>query len=308
MAVEVFRIEPPVSRRPLEDSRERARIPPEKVEEAVEEVTLKVPASTPDEKVEVALLPKIVVVAVVPIEIPLKEESRVVEALLKVCNPVQVLALARFKEATTAPVVGEMVRVLSEFETEETAPPPPTQVPLIAKQPAEILNPLLAVEVALEVSCRLPPVITIPLPVESPPAIKPPVRVEVAELVWRIPPPEIVSPLVEERPPALVEAIPPAKVEVELFPKRVEVAVVPIEMPLKEESLVVEALLKVCSPVQVLAVARLSPKESAETESVESTATSTVAEAPREIAPPPVRPEPAVTVSEEFSSSALPMV
>lgn len=63
--------------------------------------------------------------------------------------------------------------------------------------------------------------------------LKPPVktsrpfRVLVAELVWRIFPPEIVRPLVEASPPAPVESIPPAKVEVELFPRIVVVAVPP---------------------------------------------------------------------------------
>ena len=41
---------------------------------------------------------------------------------------------------------------------------------------------------------------------------------EVALEVRRIFPPEMVNPFEEERPPALVEAIPPAKVEVALFP------------------------------------------------------------------------------------------
>ena len=46
---------------------------------------------------------------------------------LKVWPPVQVLALARFKEATTLPVVGEMVKVPSELETDPT--PVTRQVP-----------------------------------------------------------------------------------------------------------------------------------------------------------------------------------
>ena len=59
------------------------------------------------------------------------------------------MPLPRFKEATTAPVVGEIVRVPSVLETEETSPPPPppTQVPPMAKQPEVRLKPLLAVEV-----------------------------------------------------------------------------------------------------------------------------------------------------------------
>ena len=64
---------------------------------------------------------------------------------LKVCPPVQVLALVRLREAITAPVVGEMVRVPSEFETDET--PAVRQVPLIAKHPVVALMPLANVEV-----------------------------------------------------------------------------------------------------------------------------------------------------------------
>jgi hypothetical protein len=45
-----------------------------------------------------------------------------VELGAKVCVAVQVSACAKFSEATTAPVVGEMVSVLSLFDTELTAP------------------------------------------------------------------------------------------------------------------------------------------------------------------------------------------
>jgi hypothetical protein len=38
----------------------------------------------------------------------------------KVCVPVHVLALPKFRIATTAPVVGEMVRVPSLLETDVT--------------------------------------------------------------------------------------------------------------------------------------------------------------------------------------------
>jgi hypothetical protein len=41
---------------------------------------------------------------------------------VNVCPALQVLACAKFSDPTTAPVVGEMVRVLSEFDTELTAP------------------------------------------------------------------------------------------------------------------------------------------------------------------------------------------
>ena len=73
-------------------------------------------------------------------------ESRVELALPKnFWRPVHVLELVRLREAITAPVVGDMVRVLSEFDTEFT---PPTQEPLIAKQPPKRLKPFEAVEVA----------------------------------------------------------------------------------------------------------------------------------------------------------------
>lgn len=56
--------------------------------------------------------------------------------------------MPRFKDATTAPVVGEMVRVPSAFETEDTAPEVERHVPFTAKQPVVILKPLVAEVVA----------------------------------------------------------------------------------------------------------------------------------------------------------------
>ena len=65
-------------------------------------------------------------------------------------------ALLRLREATTVPVVGEMVRVPSAFDTDDTAPPPPpTHVPLTAKQPAVMLKPLAEVVVAAPVISSL---------------------------------------------------------------------------------------------------------------------------------------------------------
>ena len=58
---------------------------------------------------------------------------------------------AKLRDAITEPVVGEIVRVPSEFETEFTAPPdPPTQVPLTAKHPEERLIPFAKVELAVD--------------------------------------------------------------------------------------------------------------------------------------------------------------
>ena len=50
----------------------------------------------------------------------------------RVWSAVQVFAFPRFKEATTFPVVGEMVNVPSAFETEVTAPERLRQVPSMA--------------------------------------------------------------------------------------------------------------------------------------------------------------------------------
>ena len=65
---------------------------------------------------------------------------------MKVCLPVQVLALPRFKEATTPPVFGEMVSVPSALVTEDT--PVVRHVPFTAKHPDVALIPLENVEVA----------------------------------------------------------------------------------------------------------------------------------------------------------------
>lgn len=136
-----------------------------------------------------------------------------------------------------------MVKVLLSPETAEkvwvgvTRPfnvvtPLERQVLLIAKQPAERLRPLSAVLVAPEESLMEPP--------------------------------EMVRPFEEESPPALVEEIPPAKVEVALLPLIVVVAVAPTSTPLIEESKVEEAKpLKSWRPVQVLGLVRLSPATTA---------------------------------------------
>ena len=77
----------------------------------------------------------------------------------------------------------------------------------------------------------------------NPPAMTSrPLKVFVAfELVCRIFPPEMVRPLEEERPPAFVEEIPPANVEVALFPTIVVVAVPPMYRVSSMENLVEEA-------------------------------------------------------------------
>ena len=75
---------------------------------------------------------------------------------LKVCPPVQVLMFPRLRDATTAPVVGEMVRVPSEFETEPT--PVVRQDPFMAKHPVVALMPLANVEVPVPLTLMTPDV------------------------------------------------------------------------------------------------------------------------------------------------------
>ena len=71
------------------------------------------------------------------------------------------------------------------------------------------------------------PVTVRPTDDARPAAVIPPEKDEVAELVFKMEPPVIVMPFDEEMPPALVDAIPPAKVEVPLLPTMVVVAVEP---------------------------------------------------------------------------------
>ena len=68
---------------------------------------------------------------------------------LKVWSPVHVLALARLSPAITAPVVGEMVRVLSALAVTDDTAPDPTQVLFTLKHPPVRLRPLDEVEVAV---------------------------------------------------------------------------------------------------------------------------------------------------------------
>jgi hypothetical protein len=58
-------------------------------------------------------------------------------AVPNVCFPDHVLALVRLSDATTEPVVGDTVSVLSEFDTDDTAPPPePHADPVSASNPS----------------------------------------------------------------------------------------------------------------------------------------------------------------------------
>jgi hypothetical protein len=84
----------------------------------------------------------------------------------------------------------------------------------------------------------------LPVPAHIPVAVSkhpddnaiPLLNVEVAEEERLIEPPVMVSPLAEASPPAPVESIPPAKVEVELFPRIVVVAVPPTPIELMTAS------------------------------------------------------------------------
>ena len=75
--------------------------------------------------VPVPVTARAVVVALTNVELVAKRVVAV--AAVNVCPPVQVFGCARAREATTAPLVGLMVSVPSEFETELTDPPPEPQ-------------------------------------------------------------------------------------------------------------------------------------------------------------------------------------
>jgi hypothetical protein len=87
-------------------------------------VEVPIPREPSDVKVLVAVAPNQAMFAEICVD----------EALAKkFCLAVQVLALPKLRDATTAPVVGEIVRVPFALETEETEPlPPPTHDPPIA--------------------------------------------------------------------------------------------------------------------------------------------------------------------------------
>ncbi len=73
---------------------------------------------------------------------------------VKVWRAVQVLGLARLREAITLPVVGEMVNVPSEFATDET---PVTRHELaIAKHPEDTLTPFANVDVPVPCTLIIP--------------------------------------------------------------------------------------------------------------------------------------------------------
>ena len=115
----------------------------------------------PVEKVEVA-------VVLVALKKPRFNKGKVEEA-------VQVLELARLREATTAPVVGEIVKVESELETEVTAPP--IQLPEASTiQPEVSLMPLAKVEVPTPPMTMTPEVSRTPAVVVDIPTPNPPVR------------------------------------------------------------------------------------------------------------------------------------
>jgi hypothetical protein len=95
---------------------------------------------------ESIVIPGVVIVpsaAIVVVAVPPKyarvAESWVVDALpTNCCSDVNVFACERLSDATTAPVVGEMVRVPSEFETALTVPAPEPQAePVIESLPVE---------------------------------------------------------------------------------------------------------------------------------------------------------------------------
>lgn len=113
------------------------------------------------------------------------------------------MAFAKFSDTTTAPVFGETVSVVSEFDTEET--PVWRHVPSIAKQPSVRLRPPAKDEVAVD-SEEMPPLVRRSLAVEMPP-----VKDDVADEVLRMMPPVTVRPALDESPTV---STPPANVDV----------------------------------------------------------------------------------------------
>ena len=136
----------------------------------------------------------------------------------------------RLRGATTAPVVGEMVRVPLALETEVT--PAVKQLPFWAKQPAVRLKPWWAVEVAPEVPASPPPVISTPWEERIPRAVRPPAKEDEAVV------PETLRGSLDSRPailkpPAMVEEAPvPVRFKkvTARFPEKVEVELVPVTL------------------------------------------------------------------------------
>ena len=146
------------------------------------------------------LMAKAVVVAAVEVAftvtrlVMVEVEFATKRAALIVCWAVQVLALPRFKEATTAPVVGEMVKVPSELETDET--PVGMQTPSMAKQPSAIVMPFAKVEEAVVPRTSMvrakaaPPTVVVDMPT--------PKLVETSS--WEVEAAEVTARLVEVAP------------------------------------------------------------------------------------------------------------
>lgn len=143
---------------------------------------------------------------------------------LKVCPPVQVLMFPRLSEATTAPVVGEIVRVPSEFETEPI--PVTRQVPLMAKHPVLALIPLAKVDVPVPPTLIIPDVWMLPSVVVAMPTPRPPVKYTSPPTfnLARLPYVVVAIPTAPD-PPVVVEAVEILKMA------KVPVAVDEVAMP-----------------------------------------------------------------------------
>ena len=87
----------------------------------------------------VNVYPVPVELALVNVVAPVDEPSSLRSLFVYVCAAVHVLALPTLSEATTAPVVGEIVSELSLLETLETAPPPPPP----QLDPVPVITPVL---------------------------------------------------------------------------------------------------------------------------------------------------------------------
>jgi len=195
-----------------------------KVLVAVPLFTSKAPVrARPAAKVEVAVFPKREVVAVPPMVMPEMEESLVeeefrVRKMFAVSSQKKLaLSCCRLPEESTNKTEPEVPPVTAEsMET----PPPESSLPQITPPKASVCKSWFEAE-QLRVEKVSPP----------PSSLMPLAKVEVAE--------------VEFTSSAPVMASPPEKVEVEVSPRMLVVAVEPTLIPESEDNLVVEALAKV---------------------------------------------------------------
>lgn len=118
----------------------------------------------------------------------LVEKKFVDDEFPNICPPVHVFACPRASEATTEPVVGEMVSVPSEFETDDTAPPPEIPSDEVATQLAIV--PLLKnTSLAGHDDVPVPPFAKPTIPVRLMLGVEPPDELSGAEAFTAVTPP-----------------------------------------------------------------------------------------------------------------------